>query len=238
MDRGQLKAMALAAMLIDHTAMFLLAPGLYGASGAHIALYAAMRALGRLTAPIMFFFLAEGFVHTSSRRRYGLRLLVFALVSQIPYSLSHYDSLVLTDLNVGFTLFLGFLLLTAWETAENRLLRCLAVAAAVLLSFPCDWGLTGPFLIWLFYITRQDRQLQMRCYALLCALQVFSSVLFLSLNKLHWYGELWQAGMFLVIPLLLGYNGRPGKRTPAGKWSFYLVYPLHLLVFWLILYRL
>ena len=110
LDRTTLKYIAVIAMILDHIGVFLLsayapgaaAAGIAAVSGSGIvlggmtaggvlsALYVICRFLGRLTAPIMCFFLAEGFAKTSSRRRYVIRLLVFALISQVPYALAHH----------------------------------------------------------------------------------------------------------------------------------------------------
>ena len=46
----------------------------------------------------------------------------------------------------------------------------------------------------------------------------------------HWY----QLGIFLAIPILALYNGRRGKKTKAGGWFFYVYYPAHLLVLYLV----
>ena len=230
LDRQQLKYTAIAAMLADHIAMFMLSGGLTEAPASRIALYSLMRVIGRITAPVMFFFLVEGFLHTSSRRRYGIRLLAFGLISQIPYALSHYNTLLKPDFNVIITLFVTFLMLCAEERGVSRL----AVFALIMVTFCCDWGVVGPLMAWVFYRFRSDRRTQLKYFAIICAVQVVSAAVFLGLGGHHWYGELWQAGMFLVIPVLLSYNGRPGSRSPVNKWLFYAFYPLHLLVIWLI----
>ena len=69
LDRNRIKYIALIAMLIDHFAMFFLSHSIAQASVSRIALYSFMRVIGRLTAPIMIYFLVEGFIHTSSRKK-------------------------------------------------------------------------------------------------------------------------------------------------------------------------
>ena len=221
-------------MLIDHIAMFFLSSGLQQATLSRITVYSLMRVIGRLTAPVMLFFLVEGFVHTSSRKKYAVRLLVFGLISQIPYALSHYNTLLKLDFNVIITLFVTFMMLTAAESINNRLVNRLVVFALIMVTFCCDWGVIGPFMAWIFYMNRDDRKAQIKYYSLICAIQVISAAVFLGMNGNHWYGELWQAGMFLVIPVLLCYNGEAGNRAPINKWIFYIFYPLHLAVFWVI----
>lgn len=234
MNRNQLKYIAIIAMIIDHIGMFLLSSGLGDAPASQVALYALLRTIGRLTGPLMLFFLTEGYVHTSSKIKYGIRLLVFGIISQIPYALSHYNSLLVADFNVIITLFMTFLMLAAEENIKKRIIRRIVVFALIMATFCCDWGVVGPFMAWLFYMFRDNRKSQMKAYAIICAFQVICAIVFLLSKGLHWYGELWQAGMFLVIPLLLRYNGQPGSRKPVHKWIFYIIYPLHFLVFWAI----
>lgn len=236
LNRNQIKYIAIIAMIIDHIGMFLLSPGISEKPAATVAIYAALRTIGRLTGPIMLFFLSEGFVHTSSRKKYAIRLLVFGLISQIPYALSHYNSLKAIDFNVIITLFLTFLMLLSYEKIRNRFINFIVCLLLLILSSVCDWGIIGPFMAWLFYRFRSDRKTQIKAYAILCAVQLTASVVFLATNGHHWYGELWQAGMFLVIPFLLAYNGKAGKRSAFNKWAFYLIYPLHFLIFWAIRY--
>lgn len=233
LNRNQIKYLAIAAMIIDHIAMFFLSQGLTEAPFSRIAIYAAMRVIGRLTGPVMLFFLVEGFIHTSSRLKYGIRLLVFGLVSQIPYALSHYNTLLKLDLNMIITLFVTFIMLTAAEKIKNRILNKAVVFILIILTFCCDWGVIGPFMAWLFYIFRDNRKTQIKAYAIMCIITAASSCFFLAMNGYHWYGELWQLGMFMVIPLLLRYDGLPGKKSPVNKWLFYAVYPLHLLIIWI-----
>lgn len=152
------------------------------------------------------------------------------LISQIPYALSHYNSLWSLDFNVIITLFATFLMLVSAESISNHLVNRLVVFALIMVTFCCDWEVIGPFMAWLFYQNHNDRKAQIKYYSFICAIQVISAAVFLAKNGSHWYGELWQAGMFLVIPVLLCYNGEAGSKSPINKWIFYIIYPLHLLV--------
>ena len=78
LNRTQLKYIAALAMLIDHIGAFFIP--------VTTPIGALCRIIGRLTAPIMCFFLAEGYEHTRSKLKYGIRLLIFALVSQPFYA--------------------------------------------------------------------------------------------------------------------------------------------------------
>ena len=65
--------------------------------------------------------------------------------------------------------------------------------------------------------------------------QMMVTVLVISSGTVAWYDRIWQIGMLLPIILIYFYNGESGKKNIVNKWSFYLFYPIHFLVFWLIL---
>ena len=231
LNRTQIKYIAIAAMLLDHLAAFLLSPEKYPGL---IVLYIIMRIIGRVAAPVMFYFIVEGFTHTSSKRNYCLRLLSFAILSQIPYSLLRYGSVAAGDLNVMFTLLFSFLMLMVVEKTSNQIIKGMAVFLFMFSSVFSDWGLIGPLMTWLFYVNRSDRKKQVRDYLLIVGIQLFSAVLFIISNTQSWYEGICQLGTFLVIPLLLAYNGESGNKTFINKW-FYVFYPLHLILIWLVL---
>ncbi len=232
LNRVQIKYIAIAAILLDHLAAFLLSPEKYPGL---IVLYIIMRTIGRVAAPVMFYFLVEGFTHTSSKRNYCLRLLSFAILSQIPYSLLRYGSVASGDLNVMFTLLFSFLMLMVVEKTSKQIIKGMAVFLFIFTSVFSDWGLIGPLMTWLFYVNRSDRKQQVRDYLLIVGIQLFSAVLFIICNTQSWYEGICQLGTFLVIPLLLAYNGESGNKTFINKWLFYVFYPLHLMLIWLVL---
>ncbi len=232
LNRTQIKYIAIAAMFLDHLAAFLLSPEKYPGL---IVLYIIMRTIGRIVAPVMFYFLVEGFTHTSSKRNYCLRLLSFAILSQIPYSLLRYGSVASGDLNVMFTLLFSFLMLMVVEKTSNQIIKGMAVFLFMFSSVFSDWGLIGPLMTWLFYVNRFDRKKQVRDYMLIVGIQLLSTVLFIICNTQSWYEGICQLGTFFVIPLLLAYNGKSGKETFINKWLFYVFYPLHLILIWLVI---
>ena len=57
-----------------------------------------------------------------------------------------------------------------------------------------------------------------------------SDSFFLLNNGYHWYGELWQLGLFMFIPVLYMYDGKKIKLNIFNKWIFYVFYPLHFII--------
>ena len=217
-------------MLLDHIA-WILSQNYYDSAWEY-ALCFVFRTFGRLTAPIMSWFLVQGYIHTSSKKRYAGRLLIFALISQIPFALVRSGKFWTNELNVIFTLLLSFLMLciidSALDTLPKVLLSILVFAASVF----CDWAIFMPFMVLIFYLLKDKRRALVIFYSILSLLVVLADIAILCIKGYHWYWELWQAGMFLFIPLLFLYKGQAGSRAPFHKWFFYVFYPAHLLVLW------
>ena len=232
LNRTQIKYIAIIAMLMDHAAAFFLQPEKYPAL---TFLYILMRTLGRIAAPVMFYFLVEGYRYTASKLKYGQRLLCFGILSQIPYSLARYGDITSSDLNVMVTLFMSFLMLVVADKVKDKVLKGMVVFIFMILTSFSDWGVLGPFMVWLFYVYREDRKKQLISYASLCLAQIVAAVFVVSAGKIKWYEAAWQIGLFLPMLLMYLYNGGSGRKNIFNKWHFYLFYPLHFIVFWLVL---
>ena len=232
LNRTQIKYVAIAAMLLDHIAAFILQPEEYPAL---TFLYVIMRTVGRMTGPVMFYFIAEGYRYTSSKLKYGIRLLCFGILSQIPYSLARYGTISGTNLNVMITLFMSFLMLVVADKVKDKVMKGIVVFTFMILTSFSDWGVLGPFMVWLFHIYREDRKKQLISYISLCLAQIVMSVLIIMSGSIVWYEAIWQIGMVIPIILIYLYNGELGRKNIVNKWAFYLFYPIHLLAFWLIL---
>lgn len=198
-----------------------------------------MNYLGRLAFPIFAFQIAEGYRHTRNFRRYCQRLLIFALVSEIPFNLMVSGSPVYPfHQNVLFTFLLG---LAAIHTLDGlrrddalrpRLTaigKLFGILLAAVLGFP-DYGMLGVLTVVMFYLLRDVPHVK------LCQ--------FLAMLLIHGFGYDGQTipllggavqfpvqafAVFALIPIWL-YNGRRG---PGGKWvqlAFYAFYPAHMLI--------
>lgn len=226
LNRNALKYIAIFAMISDHIAMIFLPK--------ESAFYFAMRLIGRFTAPIMCFFIAEGFRYTSSKYKYGFRLGVFALISQLPYTLMISGGIftinTLTNWNVIYTFFISFIILLAYEKIQNKPLKLITILLLAGLTIVGDWGIIAPLWVLIFHTYKDEKKKQFIVYGIVVLLQ-----LAFSMPLLIKYNELWQIGMFGAIPLLMLYNGSKGSKKSFHKWAFYLFYPLHMLVLWVLI---
>lgn len=245
----QIKLIAVIAMVGDHLAWWLLP--------AASPLGALLHLFGRITAPVICFFVAEGCYHTSHLGRYFLRLLLCALPSHFAYVFYFRRGLWETA-SVIWGLLWGLAALSLWRrwvgppaspaAARRRrggdaaalagamggaALSCLAAAKG-------DWSCTAVLWILTFGIFHGQFAKQM------LALSAVGLVCYLLPAWSRAGGPVgYTLGIFLAIPLLALYNGErssPGKRGAVsgpcrqsraalwGKWGFYLFYPLHLFV--------
>ena len=100
-------------MVIDHAAVGLIEQSELASGAAWSLCGTAMRLVGRVAFPLFAFMIAEGAAHTRDRRWYALRLLLLAVISEIPFDLVAGGTwLFPADQNTVFTLLLG--LLAVW----------------------------------------------------------------------------------------------------------------------------
>lgn len=224
LNRNQLKYIAAAAMLLDHIGFIFCADG--------SLMEFVLRLFGRITAPVMCFFLAEGFVRTSSRKKYFLRLLAGAALSQLPYTLAVYGRIRADRWSMMATLLLSFLLLWADEAIQEDFLRVIVFVVLFAGSYYCDWSMFAPVLVLLMYRGRGNTGRQARSFAIWASLE--TAVSLFAQNGRPWHYSLWELGVFLFIPLLYSWNEKKGSSAPFHKWFFYAFYPLHLIILYLV----
>lgn len=217
-------------MTIDHIAYVFVEPD--------SLLYFLMRLSGRLTAPIMSFFITEGFIHTKSFRKYLLRLLVFALISQPFYFVMLFARLpentfeFLTNLNVMFTYCTALTALKILtEKKINSAVKAILIGVCFMFADLCDWSYIIPAWAIIFFLFRKVKYKNL-------IFTVISAVL-LMVTYLPCYDNFWsfsyQFGVILALIPLEFYNGEKKKyRNEISKkfsrWIFYVYYPLHIFV--------
>ena len=198
-----------------------------------------LQSIGTIAFPLFCFLLAEGFQHTRNKKRYIGLMLVFALISEIPFDIGFFSSYSLMEgtfpfyweyQNVFFTLFLGLLTLVflerlsckseiRTEKIKSVILQVICVAALALVAelIRCDYGMQGILFIAVFYVCRNQR--------------IYQVLLFL-LAYMGATGNQPPLCTLLACLLILLYNGKRGKLKL--KYFFYVFYPAHILVLYLI----
>lgn len=220
-DSFWLKIIAIIGMTLDHAGIVF---------AEHLPLWGEtlLYSLGGLTFPIMAFMLCEGYRHTRSVKNYAVRLLVFALITQIPYQWA-----LMNQLNVLFTLLLGLLAIHCTQKVENKALKALICILLTGVSIFCDWGLMGvPMVILYYYVDSRWGKLIYPILIPIAAMGVMSAIR-LSQGDLSVLPQLSfvLVGCTLTVPLLARYSGEQGRPL---RYFFYAYYPLHIAVLGLI----
>lgn len=225
LDAFQLKLIAITVMLINH-----IGSGFPAISADYPAIYFLTETIGRLTMPIMTFFLVEGIHYTRSKPKYILRMFIFWLLSIIPFCL--WFNLPFSFLyNMLYTLLICLLFLVCCEKIHNLAIELILLIIACFITYQADWSFMAVLMTYGFYRIRQPR-LRIVLPAIYTSIIGFSMDFFVYHRP--WTHSITFLGVLLVIPLLLSYNGERGYSTPAAKWSFYIFYPTHLLVLYFI----
>lgn len=232
LNRDVIKYIAMLTMLLNHIAHIFLVH--------RTPLYNAFEDIGYFTAPVMCFFLVEGYQHTRSKWKYGLRLFLFAVLSQIPFYLAFdygYGSL-----NMLYTLFCCFLILAVMEKVSSPSLKMSLGALLMLCTIVGDWAILAPLCTILFAGSWGDRRKMAVNYGVLYIFFVVLNVQSYMDGPGNWtfyavyHAMLAGLGILAAaMATLVLYNGERAKYGQNfSKWFFYMFYPAHLLVLYLI----
>ena len=218
-----LRWLAILLMLTDHVWIALAQPQQFW-----------MTCVGRLAFPIFAFLIAEGVYHTSSFKKYALRLLGCGILSEIPYNLFTAANFVNPNRqNIFFTLLAGLLCLKVllWAKEHRKLWRYVAafVLFAVLYQIAdrlqFSYGGLGVTMVVTFGLAKglkREKLLQAVCL-LLINTQIPGRILMLGS-----YGfSIQNFATLSLLPIWL-YDGRRGPKSKVLQYSAYLFYPVHL----------
>ncbi len=216
-------------MLIDHTA-YVFVPS-------ESILYFVMRLTGRITAPVMSFFIAEGFCHTRNLKKYFSRMLIFAVISQpfyfvmifgrIPQNITEF----LMNLNVMFNFCISLILLKILsgnlQTEKKIILTAICFAFADL----CDWSFMIQVWVLIFFFFKDSK--------IRYSLFISMTVILMTLKYLPLYSSFlrfaYQYGTVLALVPLHFYSGkhdcfRNQILQKVNRWFFYAFYPFHMFI--------
>lgn len=241
LNSNQLKLIAIIVMTVDHIAWAMF-------DGYPTALLPlVMHIIGRLTCPIMCYFIAEGYHYTRNINKYTFRLFAFAFVSHFAYIFASNDFVdfksfipfyygnFLNQTSVMWSLAWGLVMLRIADSKRIKsIYKVLLVILICIITLPSDWSCIAALCIMAIGTNRGDFRKQMSWMIFYVAL--YSLVYFFAIDKA--YGIL-QMGVVLSIPVIAMYNGKRGKNPKINKfmkWFFYIFYPAHLFVIGLINY--
>lgn len=220
MTGNTLKMIAIVTMLIDHIAAVLIE----NESGQVLThwwgLNFTMRTIGRVAFPIFCYLLVEGFIHTKNRKKYGMRLFLFALISEIPFDLAFYGTWFYPKYqNVFFTLLIGLIVLCWYEKAAGDPLKqslSIVIGCGASVFLQCDYNMIGIVMILIFYVFKEKKVMMFLFGGILAAIESISCL---------------GAAALAMIPIYC-YNGKRGKRDL--KYFFYWFYPVHLILLFIL----
>lgn len=242
-----LKIIALVTMLIDHFGAIILGRmmdqrGIYeilnsadatavlkwmGEYGGLFLVYTILRFIGRVAFPIFIFLMVEGFARTRNKWKYLLRMLLFAVLSEIPFDLALRNQVLeFTYQNIFFTLAIGLLAMIICEYIEkhvwskntigSKLLAVIFTAAVIVVAMvfaqliASDYGWSGIACIMAIFLFRKNKIFQI----------VAGCIAFI-----------WEFTAPLAFIPIAFYNGNRGLKL---KYIFYAFYPVHLLILYVI----
>lgn len=190
--------------------------------------------IGRIAFPIFAFQISQGYIHTKNVKRYLSRLLIFAIISQMPFLLFYNSITTGFEFNTIFTLFFGLICILLYDKVN----KVFGIFVSVLLGifaelFKFDYGFYGVIIILLFYIFKDKKALMISGFILATIIKYSYHILLYAkydtatlLRAFEYYSPLC---IFTVLSsaFIYIYNGKKGHDS---KYLLYLFYPLHLLV--------
>lgn len=223
LNANQLKLIAIIAMTIDHV-VWTVCPG-YSTVWWVVILHV----IGRLTAPIMWFFIAEGYYHTRNLKKYATRLFVLAIISHFAYNFCFgipfipFKTSVFNQTGVVWSLAWGLMALYISDSQKlKQWQKVILVLIICLITFPSDWSCIATMSIVAIGSHRGNFKRQMT--EMMFWSLIYAVVYYFFIDKVYAFVQL---GTCLTIPLLYLYNGERGQWKGMGK-LFYAYYPAHL----------
>ena len=224
-----IKLIAIVSMTLDHVGNLILRR------------FTFLNILGRIAFPLFAFQTCLGYENTKNLKKYIIRLLIFGLISEIPYYLmiNSFSNQAIA-INVLFTMLAGIIAMYIWDMKLDKkkekydklfILAKLITIIGILLIVELlhfDYGAGGVLLILLTHILYNKGKYKHLFY-------IISFILFAIIKHTQYIGLLEtkiiiSLILFTVISLLiiLLYNKKSGPNK--FKYLFYAYYPLHITI--------
>ena len=235
-NRDMLKYMAVTVMFIGHFLIKTIKE--LNMLGIPRGIASVLMQLQYMAPPIFFFFIAEGFYYTGSRKKYAIRLFGFALITQVTYVLCEtltFDvRMFFTSWNVVMTLFLGLMVLIIWECKLPLPVRLLIIGACGLVNYllKMEWAITGLLIIFAFHILRERPIIRIVVYELILLGDIVVGMG--GIGAVFSMIPFFVTTFLAIILITFFYNGKKGKHPKFAKYFFYIFYPAHLFLIFII----
>ncbi len=224
-----LKIIGVIAMLFDHI------------GDAIIGRFSILNLIGRFAFPIFAYQSIESYIHTKNIKKYLARLFIFALISQIPFSLFQKTYTNEFHLNVMFTFLLGIISLIIHDKINDKYLKILPIIFVATINeiIRADYGAFGIVLIYTFYYLEKIYHYKNKKIVTIISIFLLCNFryIFPMINNPEYITEYFLLGLFtsMSVFIIILHNKKEGKKM---KYFFYFFYPLHLLMLAYIHYNL
>ncbi|WP_373898021.1 TraX family protein [Haloimpatiens sp. FM7315] len=232
----QLKIFAMILMVLDHISTYI----------PNMPFWFNM--VGRIVAPIFFFLIVEGFFHTRDRKKYAFRLFSWALVMflgtnvVIRIFIREYQIHNNIFLSLGMSVLLMSVIELSRKNKENKKLYILGIVGLIvigILSIFTEAGIYGLVMTLIFYFLRDNKSKMTIIYVIVSLLLTvgmgFTAVIEIpdySIRNLLLDDVQWM--MVFAFPFFFMYNGKRGLNTKFTKYLFYIFYPLHIWIIYIV----
>lgn len=190
--------------------------------------------LGRISFPLFAFQITQGYQYTKNLKKYILKLLIWGCISQIPFMLFLSTFQTGNDiyvLNIFFTFILGIFAILCYDKLNNKVLAILLV---IFISFighilQVDYGAFGILLIFCFYLFQNKKAYLCLSTIILSIMQYIPKII----DTPQFISHYALCAFFTCLSLIFicTYKNEEG---PKVKYLFYLFYPLHMFVLYLL----
>ena len=206
-----------------------------------------MTCIGRISFPMFAFTIVEGYFHTSNLKNYVKRLLIFALISEIPFNLAMGSSIfypIHQNVLWSFLISIGLIHWNEKAKATGKKWKqvafgCVTIILGYILGLltMVDFYHAGILMVLVFYFFRQKKWWSY-VGQVVCLWYINAELLGGYGYEIQLFGETYflqrqTFAMLALIPIWL-YRGRQGYHSKLFKYICYGFYPVHFLVLGLI----
>ena len=200
--------------------------------------YEWLTCIGRIAFPIFAFLITEWYIHTSNINKYIKRMVIFAIITEIPFNLMVSASPIYPfHQNVLWTFVISLLTLKylSFDNTKNIFKSILIIILAIIIATitMCDYFGAGVMMVVGFYIFRKSKLLQllMMIYVNMILIQGYSYPIDIA-GYTYYFPQQGFAVLSLIFIWL--YNGKQGYHAKWFKIFCYAFYPLHMLILYIL----